>query len=147
MFFVLILCNVFAIAAGLRTVPWTHIARHFQVDYKVTRAQPLFAVPEHKVTIQHNGVTTSFQVHEDVSILDAALEVGLELPHDCKLGVCLTCPSKLISGKLDQSGTTLDDSVVERGYALMCMSFPLSDVVMSTIDEEELVEAQFSGRT
>jgi ferredoxin len=27
---------------------------------------------------------------------------GLDLPHDCKLGVCMTCPAKLVSGKVGQ---------------------------------------------
>ena len=76
----------------------------------------IFAKPCHKVTIQHNGVDTVLSIPEDVSILSAALDAGIELPYDCKLGVCLTCPSKVVSGKVDQSEGTLEDSVKEEGY-------------------------------
>mmetsp|Transcript_32006 Transcript_32006/g.53975 ORF Transcript_32006/g.53975 Transcript_32006/m.53975 type:complete len:151 (-) Transcript_32006:83-535(-) len=100
----------------------------------------------HKVTIQNEGKETVIEIPEDTSVLEAALEAGFELPHDCKLGVCLTCPAKVISGTVDQSGTTLDDSVVEQGYALTCMTFPRSDIVIAAIDEDELLNAQFSGR-
>ncbi|KAJ1442026.1 2Fe-2S ferredoxin-type domain-containing protein [Ochromonadaceae sp. CCMP2298] len=101
---------------------------------------------KHKVTVLHEGSETILEVSENTSILEAALDAGIKLPHDCKLGVCLTCPSKIISGQVDQDGSTLDDSVMEAGYALTCMTFPRSDVVITSIDEEELVSAQFSGR-
>ena len=63
---------------------------------------------------QHEGKTIVLEVSESTTILDAALDNGIELPHDCKLGVCLTCPSKVVSGEVDQSDGTLDDSVVEQ---------------------------------
>ena len=74
----------------------------------------LTAKKTHKVTVQHAGAETVLEVGEDVSILSAALEAGVELPYDCELGVCLTCPSRIVSGTVDQTGGTLDDSVVEQ---------------------------------
>ena len=74
----------------------------------------LAAKKTHKVTVQHAGVETVLEVREDVSILSAALEAGVELPHDCELGVCLTCPSRIVSGDVDQTGGTLDDSVMQQ---------------------------------
>lgn len=59
------------------------------------------------------------EVDESTSILEAALDNGIELPHDCKLGVCLTCPSKIVSGEIDQSQGTLDDSVVSKVRTLV----------------------------
>ena len=74
----------------------------------------LAAKKTHKVTVQHEGTETVLEVREDVSILAAALEAGVELPHDCELGVCLTCPSRIVSGDVDQTGGTLDDSVMQQ---------------------------------
>lgn len=104
----------------------------------------LAAKATYKVTVQHNGVDTVIDVREDTSILSAALDAGIDLPHDCDLGVCLTCPSKVVSGIVDQTGGTLDDSVQEQGFALTCCTYPRSDVVIRSIDEDELVTAQFS---
>jgi len=106
----------------------------------------LHGVAKYDVTIKHEGRNRKVQVTEDQSILEAGLDAGLDLPHDCKLGVCLRCSAKVISGDVDQTGTTLDDSVVQQGYALTCMIFPRSDCVIECIDEGELVNAQFSGR-
>ena len=103
----------------------------------------LNAKNKYKVTIQHGGKDTILDVAEDCSVLNAALDAGIELPYDCNLGVCLTCPSKIVSGKVDQTGSTLDDSVTEQGFALTCCTFPRSDVVIRSIDEDELVSAQF----
>lgn len=103
----------------------------------------LLAKPKHKVTVQHDGKEFILEVAEDYSILNAAIDAGVSLPYDCNLGVCLTCPSRVISGKIDQAGSTLDDSVMEQGFALTCTSYPRSDVVIRSIDEDELVSAQF----
>lgn len=75
---------------------------------------PLHAKKSYQVTVQHNGKDTIIQVREDVPILMAALDAGIDLPHDCDLGVCLTCPSKIISGVVDQTGGTLDQSVQDK---------------------------------
>lgn len=124
----------------------------------------LHAKAVYKVTVVHNNKETTIDVREDCSILSAALDAGIDLPHDCDLGVCLTCPSRIVSGKVDQTGNmstlsftdslitdpcmiftggTLDDSVQEQGFALTCCSYPRSDVVVRSIDEDELVSAQF----
>ena len=98
-----------------------------------------------KVTIQHGGKDTVVEVKEDCSILDAAKSAGVDLPYDCEMGVCLTCPAKVVSGKVDSTGTTLDDSVVEAGYALTCTTYPRSDLVIKSIEEDELINVQFEG--
>jgi ferredoxin len=98
----------------------------------------------HKVTIRHNGVDTVLDVDENESILDAALDNKIDLPYDCKLGVCLTCPSRILSGTVDQDGGTLEDSVMAMGFALTCISKPRSDVLITSIEEDELVDAQFA---
>ena len=42
------------------------------------------------------GGLTAFDVGPDETILQAALDQGVELSHDCKMGVCMTCPAKLV---------------------------------------------------
>jgi ferredoxin len=107
----------------------------------------LNAKATYKVTVQHGGKDTVLDVREDESILSVAIEAGIDLPHDCDMGVCLTCPTRIVSGEVDQTGGTLDDSVIEQGFALSCCCYPRSDVTIRSIDEEELLQAQFSGRS
>jgi ferredoxin len=64
----------------------------------VAPSRSRFAVRSHKVEIEHQGTVTTLEVPEGKSILEVALDKGMDLPHDCKLGVCMTCPAKLVSG-------------------------------------------------
>lgn len=98
----------------------------------------------YKVEMEHEGAKTTLEVEEDETILEKALEMGLSIPHDCKLGVCMTCPAKLVSGSVDQSDGMLSEDVVERGYALLCASYPRSDCRIRTIPEEELLSLQLA---
>lgn len=60
------------------------------------RANTTVAMATRKVEIEHAGGTTILDVKDGESILEVALDNGLDLPHDCKLGVCLTCPARLV---------------------------------------------------
>ncbi|GBG89620.1 hypothetical protein CBR_g49410 [Chara braunii] len=97
---------------------------------------------EYKVEILKEGEVHTLTVPDDMSILEAALDSGLELSHDCKLGVCMTCPAKLESGQVDQEGAMLSEDVLKEGYALLCVSQPRSDCKIRIISEDELLDVQ-----
>ncbi|OWM74264.1 ferredoxin C 1, chloroplastic [Punica granatum] len=115
------------------------------VHLQLGRFRPLtVAVRAYKVVVEHEGRTTELEVEPDETILSKAIDSGLDVPHDCKLGVCMTCPARLASGLVDQSEGMLSDDVVERGYALLCVAYPRSDCVIKTIPEEELLYLQLA---
>ncbi|EFJ28491.1 hypothetical protein SELMODRAFT_69317, partial [Selaginella moellendorffii] len=95
-----------------------------------------------EVEMEHEGKIHTLRVPEDETILSKALEEGVEVPHDCKLGVCMTCPAKLERGRVNQSEGMLSDDVVDKGYALLCVAYPLEDCRIRTIPEDELVSLQ-----
>lgn len=69
---------------------------------------------------------------EGESVLGALEKAGYALPNNCRAGACGECKSRLVSGEIDQ-GFVLDMALPrqerEKGYALMCMARPLSDIV------------------
>uniref|UniRef100_A0A7S3XDS6 2Fe-2S ferredoxin-type domain-containing protein n=1 Tax=Picocystis salinarum TaxID=88271 RepID=A0A7S3XDS6_9CHLO len=96
-----------------------------------------------KVEIEDlEGTVHVVQVEEGETILEAALDAGVDAPHDCKMGVCMTCPSRLVSGKVDQSAGMLSEDVIAQGYALLCVSSPETDCRVKIIEEEELLNVQ-----
>jgi|TARA_B110000977_G_scaffold31407_1_gene41620 ferredoxin len=99
------------------------------------------------VTINHQGKSYEVECDGFDSILDAAIDHGIEdLSYDCKMGVCMTCPSKVKSGNVTMDGAMLSDDVAEMGFALLCVSLPDgNDVTIDTVTEEELLDVQLQG--
>ena len=70
------------------------------------------------------------------TVLDAALEEGLELPYACKGGVCSTCRALLSEGEVDMDANfALEDYEIKRGYILTCQSYPVTDKILVDFDQ------------
>lgn len=67
----------------------------------------------------------------DITILDAAAAVGLNLPSSCTQGMCGTCKSRLISGDVDMNHAGgIRKREIEQGLILLCCSKPRSNLVI-----------------
>lgn len=84
-----------------------------------------------KVTLNPGGET--FEAGKNQTILESALAAGIAYPHDCTVGTCGTCRSRLVSGKVDEItpfGYALGKEELASGYILACQAVPQSDVVV-----------------
>ncbi len=89
-----------------------------------------------KVSINTKVGMKEVTVPAGMSILDAGLEAGVDIPHSCRTGECLTCMAVLEKGKVrmrDKNALTEQD--YDRGYRLLCQSFPLDGEVELNIEE------------
>jgi len=65
------------------------------------------------------------------TVLAAAKAAGLRLPSSCTRGVCGTCKSRMLSGRVDmQHGGGIRPREIAQGMVLICCSQPLEDLVI-----------------
>ena len=96
------------------------------------------------VQINHQGNTQTIQVPEDKTILRAAADAGLDLPSSCNAGVCTTCAAQILAGTVEQSeGMGISPELQQQGYALLCVSYPRSDLKIVTEKEDQVYHLQF----
>ncbi|MEK6615722.1 MAG: 2Fe-2S iron-sulfur cluster-binding protein, partial [Bacteroidota bacterium] len=89
-----------------------------------------------QVTVSHYGIETTFELSSDgKSILDSAIEHGVDAPFACKGAVCATCRAKLLEGKIHMNKNfAITDSEVAEGFILTCQSHPITSVVKVDYD-------------
>ena len=123
-------------AVGRRAVP--SMRMHARKPAGAGRWRGIVPFATYRVEVVHEGDTVTIDVDENDYILDAAVEAGLEVPHDCKMGVCMTCPAKLVEGTVDQTEGMLSDDVADKGYVLLCVGKPTSDCSVRTVSVRTL---------
>lgn len=85
-----------------------------------------------EVTVLYEGSEYKFAVAPHQTILEAALDLDIDLPYSCQAGMCTACLGKCISGKvkLDEEDG-LSESELKAGYVLTCVAHPVGrDVVI-----------------
>ncbi len=96
----------------------------------------------YKITLlnQDKKLIGNLKVLESEYILDAAEEQGINLPYSCRSGQCISCVAKIIEGKVDQDHSFLKPKELEAGFILTCKSYPTSDCLIMTDQEEALLD-------
>jgi CDP-4-dehydro-6-deoxyglucose reductase len=75
----------------------------------------------------------TFTTDDNETILMAGLRNKLNMPHQCKNGVCGSCKCKVISGTIkhdEYNQKTLTAEELHEGYALLCKAHAKTDVVL-----------------
>lgn len=102
--------------------------------------------PTHKVTVhdRQRDAVYEFHVPEDQYILHTAEAQDISLPFACRHGCCTSCAVRVKSGEIRQPAALgISAELKEQGYALLCVSFPTSDLEVETQDEDEVYWLQF----
>lgn len=88
------------------------------------------------LTVTLDDETESFAMPQGKSVLEAALEHGLDAPYSCQGGICSTCIARLKSGKVEmRKNQILTDSELEEGFILTCQSHPSTPSIEVDYDD------------
>jgi len=88
------------------------------------------------VTVILDDEKHDFIMDSDKTILDGALENGIDAPHSCQGGICTTCICKVVSGKAEMEDVyALSDEEQKEGFVLACISKPLGREMIIDFDD------------
>lgn len=143
------ICGPRAMIFGLRD--WLHTAGfdnkriHFEL-FNVPEApapvRPVSAADVQgstsEVTVRLDGAAISFPLaYYGMSVLDAALKHGADLPFACKGGVCATCRARLVEGRVEMDHNyALEADELANGFILTCQSHPRSETIVVDFDRK-----------
>ncbi len=91
---------------------------------------------KYQLSVILDGKTYAMPLGDENTVLDAALEQGLDLPYACKGGVCCTCRAKVIEGKVSMDKNyTLEQWEISQGFVLTCQARCQTQRVVVSFDE------------
>ncbi|MEO7393855.1 MAG: 1,2-phenylacetyl-CoA epoxidase subunit PaaE [Chitinophagaceae bacterium] len=103
----------------------------------VTYKSKEHTAPKSNITVKVDGRSFNFDLSltSDITILDAALQQGADLPYACKGGMCCTCKARLLEGQVMMDvHWGLEEEEMEQGYILTCQSHPTTEKVVVDFD-------------
>ncbi|MDB5816397.1 MAG: Ferredoxin--NAD(+) reductase-like protein, partial [Rhizobacter sp.] len=80
------------------------------------------------------GTDLHFPCAHDQTILDAALQAGIEMPYSCRKGVCGNCAGGLASGEVSAPPS----DVAGPGQVLYCQCLPQSDLEITPVSWQRI---------
>jgi len=111
------------------------VAAKVQADTDAGPARPL-ASRAIRLTVVLDGKHHDLALGTDETVLDAALNAGLDLPFSCKGGVCCTCRAKVMQGSVSMDRNFgLDAQEVQQGFVLSCQARATSPELVVSYDD------------
>jgi NAD(P)H-flavin reductase/ferredoxin len=96
-----------------------------------------------------DGVTRFIECGEDELVSDASYRARINIPMDCRDGVCGTCKSFCESGKYTLGEYVVDEAMTEdeeqQGYVLTCQMTPESDCVLRIFTTSDVAKTGVSA--
>ena len=91
--------------------------------------QPAAAGGSLGITFSRSAV--AYKVSPEETLLESSERNGVLLPSGCRQGVCGTCATRLLSGRVRmETQEALSEEMRTQGFILPCVSRPLSDVTL-----------------
>lgn len=89
----------------------------------------------HEITLFYEGTEYKVPVKPYETVLEAAMNMDIDLPYSCQAGMCTACMGRCVSGKvtLDEEDA-LSEAELKEGFILTCVAHPMSDDVVIEVE-------------
>lgn len=89
-----------------------------------------------KVTITVDDETTTFEMSQKQSVLEAALDEDIDAPYSCQGGICSSCLARLKEGEVTmRQNNILTEKEVASGLILTCQAHPTTPTIVVDYDD------------
>ena len=83
-----------------------------------------------EITLIHEEEEYKLTVEPSKTILESALDAGIDVPYSCQSGLCTACRGKCHTGAVKMAEDEgLSESEIKEGYILTCVAYPLTNNV------------------
>lgn len=106
-----------------------------QERFTPAKAPALAGNTPKRVELLMQGQAFNFTVAPGQTLLDAALASGVQPPFSCRSGFCTACVCTRLTGEVrmrEDHGLSADE--LNRGQALLCVGYPMTDDVCLQVD-------------
>ncbi len=87
------------------------------------------------MTLVLDGEQKEITVAKDVTVLDAAIQAGLDPSYSCQGGFCTSCMAKIVEGQANmEENTTLNEDEIAEGKVLTCVARATTDKLHVNFD-------------
>ena len=88
------------------------------------------------MTVLVDDEETTFVMSNKLTLLDAALKQGLDVPYSCQGGICSSCMCRILKGTAEmKKNSILTDSEIAEGLILSCQAVPTSETISIDFDD------------
>lgn len=89
-----------------------------------------------EITVLVDDEETTFEMSSKLTILDAALKEGLDVPYSCQGGICSSCMCQITEGSATmKKNSILDEDEIASGLILACQAIPTSAKIAVDFDD------------
>ena len=94
------------------------------------------AAGKSNITITVDDETTTFEMSQKQTILEAALDEDLDAPYSCQGGICSSCLARVKEGAATmRQNNILTESEVAEGLILTCQASPTTPTIVVDYDD------------
>jgi ring-1,2-phenylacetyl-CoA epoxidase subunit PaaE len=88
-----------------------------------------------EITLFYEGAEYKVPVKPHETVLEAAMNMDIDLPYSCQAGMCTACLGRCVSGKVQMDAEdALSQAEIDEGFILTCVTHPMSDDVVIEVE-------------